>query len=440
MPEAPAPIQTPAGYRALDEAALPAFLAGLPAIYGRLGGGPGDWRVSEVGDGNLNLVFIVEGPAGDICVKQALPYVRLVGESWPLPLERAWFEYQATVIQARQVGSLVPAILHYDPALFLIVMERLKPHIIMRRGMVDAVVYPAFVDHIVEYAAKSLYFTSDLALPAAEKKPMMALFAANTALCRITEELIFTDPYRIAPLNRWTSPELDDVAAAIRSDAELKRAVSALKLKFLCHGEALLHGDLHTGSIMITASDTRVIDPEFAFFGPIGFDVGKLIGNLLLSFFSQTGHEREAGERDAYRAWTLEVIERFWNGFERRFVELWTANRTGDAYPPDLFENAEGDGGEAGLRSLAQAQHAFMRQLFEDALGYAGTSMIRRILGLAHNIDMELIQDQGLRAACERRTLLLAVDLVKQARQIPSIEAVTAKAAALQATATASTG
>ncbi len=39
---------------------------------------------AQVGDGNINFVFIVEGPAGGICVKQALPYVRCVGESWPL--------------------------------------------------------------------------------------------------------------------------------------------------------------------------------------------------------------------------------------------------------------------------------------------------------------------------------------------------------------------
>jgi len=428
-------IETPEGYRPLDEASLPAFLAGLPEIAERLGGAPEDWRVSEVGDGNLNLVFIVEGKAGDICVKQALPYVRLVGDSWPLPLERAFFEYRATTIQARHVGRLVPEILHYDPELFLIVMERLSPHIIMRRGMIDTVVYPAFVDHLVEYAAKTLYFTSDLALPAAEKKPLMATFAGNSALCKITEDLIFTDPYRIAPLNRWTSPELDEVAASIRGDAELKRAVSILKVKFLCHGEALLHGDLHTGSIMVTETDTRVIDPEFAFFGPIGFDVGKLIGNLLLSYFSQAGHEKEPGERDGYRQWTLETIEKFWNGFERRFVELWTQNRTGDAFPPDLFEAADGEnGGEVGLRSLGRAQHDFMRRLFEDAVGYAGSSMIRRILGLAHNIDLELIEDQRRRAECEKRTLSLAVDLIKQARQIPSIEAVTAKAATLQAT------
>jgi 5-methylthioribose kinase len=40
-------------------------------------------------------VFIVEGPGGQVVVKQALPYVRCVGESWPLSLDRAFFEYKA---------------------------------------------------------------------------------------------------------------------------------------------------------------------------------------------------------------------------------------------------------------------------------------------------------------------------------------------------------
>ena len=74
-------------YVPIDEAKLSSILAGLPEVSAKLGGAPAQWRVREVGDGNLNLVFIVEGPAGGVVVKQALPYVRLVGESWPLPLD-----------------------------------------------------------------------------------------------------------------------------------------------------------------------------------------------------------------------------------------------------------------------------------------------------------------------------------------------------------------
>jgi 5-methylthioribose kinase len=89
------------GYRILHEADLRDYLAGVPAVAARLGGAPASWTISEVGDGNLNLVFIVKGDASGIAVKQALPYVRLVGESWPLPLSRSHYEYLALTHQAR---------------------------------------------------------------------------------------------------------------------------------------------------------------------------------------------------------------------------------------------------------------------------------------------------------------------------------------------------
>ncbi|HET6469254.1 MAG TPA: S-methyl-5-thioribose kinase [Geminicoccaceae bacterium] len=420
-------IVTPDGYRALGEGDVAAWLEGLPGLRRRLGGAAADWRVIEVGDGNLNLVVIVEGPMGSLCVKQALPYVRLVGEGWPLPLERAFFEHRATEVQARHAQAQMPEMYHYDPSLFLMVMERLHPHVIMRRGMIQGIVYPAFAAQIADYMARTLYFTSDLALPAAEKKALIATFCGNTELCRITEDLIFTDPYMVHERNRWTSPQLDAAARAIREDAPLKRAVSALKLKFLSEAQALLHGDLHTGSIMVTESETKVIDPEFAFVGPMGFDVGKLIGNLLLSFFSQSGHETARGERDSYRSWILRTVEQAWQGFAARFLNFWNEHRTGDAYPPALFAGA------AGRESLAVAQGEYMRRLFEDSLGYAGTAMIRRTLGLAHNIDFEWIADPGRRAACERLNLELARELIIDAPTVPGIEHVTARARELEA-------
>jgi 5-methylthioribose kinase len=51
------------------------------------------------------------------------------------------------------------------------------------------------------------------------------MFSLNTELCRTTEELVFTDPYRFAELNGWTKPQLDDIAAEFRVDAHLKIAV-----------------------------------------------------------------------------------------------------------------------------------------------------------------------------------------------------------------------
>ena len=60
--------------------------------------------------------------------------------------------------------------------------------------------------------------------------------------------------------------------------------------RFCTLTQALLHADLHTGSVMVTEDLTVVIDPEFAFYGPMGFDIGCFLGELLLAFFSQDGH------------------------------------------------------------------------------------------------------------------------------------------------------
>jgi 5-methylthioribose kinase len=412
------PLKTPAGYAPLDIASIPAFLSRQPDIAARLGGQPGDWQVSEIGDGNLNLVFLVRGPAGGVCVKQALPYVRLVGESWPMPLQRAFFEHECLKEHGRHVGTLLPTVYHYEPGLYAIVMELLEPHIIMRRGMIQGIVYPRFADDIARYLARSLFFTSDLALSAAAKKRRMAVFCDNTELCKITEDLIFTDPYMIHDRNRWTRPQLDGIAAAFRADTELKLAVSRLKLRFLTSAEALIHGDLHTGSIMITESDTKVIDPEFAFFGPMGFDIGAVLGNLLMNFFSQDGHASPESPRAVYQEWVLATIAKVWVKFREEFLALWRGQATGDAYPGALFADARGK------TCLEEERQAYMDRLLADSLGFAAAKTIRRILGLAHNIDFEWIADPERRALCETRALFLARDMMVNTPRYPRIAAV----------------
>jgi 5-methylthioribose kinase len=413
-------------YRILREADLRDYLAQLPAVSAQLGGSAAAWSISEVGDGNLNLVFIVRGTSGGIAVKQALPYVRLVGESWPLPLSRSHYEHQALTLQARLAPGLVPVVLHHDEALALIAMELLEPHIIMRKGLISGICYPRFVEDITTFLAQTLFFTSDLAVRAAQKKDGIAAFAGNHALCKITEDLIFTDPYREAEQNRWTSPWLDATAARFREDMDAHVVISRLKLKFLGSPEALIHGDLHTGSIMVTESETRMIDPEFAFYGPMGFDLGAVIGNLIMAYLASAGHERSPGERRAFEAWVVETIESVWGEFSRKFVELWRAEAQGDAYPATLFM------GEAGAARLEGERQAYMARLFQDMVGFAAAKIIRRILGLAHNIDFEWIEDTRLRAICEARSLRLARAMLVDTLSFGTIRAVTKAARELR--------
>ncbi|WP_366653611.1 S-methyl-5-thioribose kinase [Fodinicurvata sp. EGI_FJ10296] len=412
-------------YRPLNEQSVPAFVAAIESCVATLGGQQADWTVREVGDGNLNLVFIVEGPSGGLVVKQALPYVRLVGDSWPLPLDRSYFEYQAMSVQSRHAPSLLPRLHHFDPGQAAIVMELLSPHIILRKGLVAGKTYPRLASAIGTFLAETLFNTSDLAMPAAAKKGLLADFAHNTELCKITEDLVFTDPYRFADLNRWTTPQLDETAAAFRADSAAKIAAQEMKWKFLTAGEALIHGDLHTGSIMVTEDDTRVIDPEFAFIGPMGFDIGAVIGNLFLAYAAQAGHETRVGERDAYRAWLRQTVGAVWREFSNRFQALWSEKAAGDAYVAELFDDA---GGRAALRAR---QSRFMADLLADSLGFGGAKMIRRILGLAHVEDIESIGNPDRRAAVEKRALAFGRLIMVERRAFGDIDAVCDAAADL---------
>jgi len=384
-------------YAPLDPETLPARLGSLPALKDRIGP-PDRWSVAEVGDGNLNLVFIVTGPAGRVVVKQALPYVRLVGDSWPLPLNRAFFEYNALTRHAARDPGRVPEVFHFDQAQALIVMRYLAPHVILRKSIVRGVEHPNLARHMGVFLARSLFRGSALSLSGKRLREDMALFAGNHALADITENLVFSDPYFAARLNRHT-PELEPFIAPLRADRALRIAAQEAKHVFLCKTETLVHGDLHSGSLMVTAEDTQVIDPEFAIYGPFGFDVGMFMANLLLAYFAQSGHEATPGARDPYRRWLLSQLHDVWQVFAAEFRHLWQTERTGILYEASVFESAgDAPGAEAALVGV-------LGGIWRDAMAFCGVEMHRRTLGLAHVEDLEAIPDPARRVQAEARAL-----------------------------------
>ncbi|MDG3578178.1 S-methyl-5-thioribose kinase [Rhizobium sp. YJ-22] len=409
-------------FEALGIETLPARLGGNAALQARIGADSSRWSVREVGDGNLNLVFIVTGETGSAIVKQALPYVRLVGESWPLPLKRSFFEYHALKRQAARDPGMVPEIDFFDEAQAIIVMEYLTPHVILRRALIEGRQLPRIGRDLGLFCARTLFRGSDLAMPTREKKADVALFADNVELCDITENLVFSDPYFEATLNRHTTPQLDGLVEELRRDRDLKVEAQRLKHLFSAKAETLCHGDLHTGSVMVTDEDTRVIDPEFAFYGPVGFDVGMLLANFWMSYFSQEGHEAEAGRRDAMRAYLMDTVETIWDTFRAEFSALWRSERKGILYQASLFEN-RGD-----PLGAEQALTIVLDDIWREMLGFAGVEMHRRILGLAHNADFETIADPDRRAVCESKALKLGRHLAVNRERISSLADIRATA------------
>ena len=390
----------PKNYQPLEVSTIKNFIENSDKIKNIIGDTK-EIEIKEVGDGNLNLVFFVESKKNSICIKQPLPYLRVL-KDWPLTLKRSYYESEYMNIHSNHVADLMPKIYDFDPELCTITMEKLSPHIIMRHGLINATKYEKFAEDISTFMAKTLFFTSDLYLKADQKKELNSRFIMNTELCKITEDLIFTDPYMYNKNNRWTTPHLDKQKKEIENNDDLKIAVSRLKIKFMSESQSLLHGDLHTGSIMVSENDTKVIDPEFAFYGPMGFDIGALLANLLMNFFSQNGHENNSGERKEFKKWILNLINLIWIKFENKFCNLWNDYPEGDAYPTQLFNNKQ---------IIKREQKNYLQNIYNDSIGFAGAKIIRRIFGFAHNIDFDWIKDDKIRAICENKCANLGIDM-----------------------------
>ncbi|MGD8190849.1 S-methyl-5-thioribose kinase [Brevibacillus ginsengisoli] len=379
-------------YRPLSEQDAVEYVRQLPGLF------EADARLtsSEIGDGNLNLVFHIrdEEHLKSVIVKQALPYARVVGESWPLTLDRARIESDALHIQGKLVPDLVPQVYHFDKELALTVMEDLSDHIIMRKGLISGERYPQFAKHIGRFLAETLFFTSDLGIHPYEKKALVSKFI-NPELCKITEDLVFTDPYEKCDTNNF-NPLIQRDVETIWANGLLKREIAKLKFGFLTRAEALLHGDLHTGSIFVTATSTKVIDPEFAYYGPIGFDIGQVIANLLLNYAGQQGLQKTEEDLQAYRHYLLETVENVWQEFAYNFVQLWHKQaKERSARVEDFWQE-------------------YLAQVLQDAVGYAGCEVLRRVIGLAGVADLNTIENQEVRANAERLALEIGKTLVLQ--------------------------
>ncbi len=362
----------------------------------------------EVGDGNLNLVFKIFDSAGvsRIVVKQALPYVRCVGESWPLTLDRARLEAQTLIEHARHSPAHTVKIVHFDPDLAVMVMEDLSDHRIWRGELIQGKHYPQAAGQLGNYLANTLFHTSDFFLHPHEKKAQVARFI-NPEMCEITEDLFFNDPYQQHARNSYP-PELEADAAALRDDALLRQAVAALKHRFFSHAEALLHGDIHSGSLFVAEGSLKAIDAEFGYFGPIGFDVGTAAGNLLLNYCGAPG---QLGLRDAAaaREQRLDDIQILWHTFAETFLGL-AREKTRDA----------------ALATPGYAE-AFLHKVWQDAVGFCGTELIRRSVGLSHVADIDTIADKEMRHACLRHAIALGRALIVLAPRIDGVEELIAR-------------
>jgi len=367
--------------------------------------------VNEIGDGNLNFVYIVKANEKSVILKQAVPYLRCVGEDYPLGRIRMTFEIEALKIEKEICPNLVPDIHYSSHEMSLVVMQNLSEHKILRGEMINRVQFPLLSENISTFLADTLFYTSDFYLDSPMKKENVKKFI-NVELCAITEDFIFTHPFEENETNQY-NPKLDMLHVKnFREDTDVKLAILDMKYKFKTNAQALLHGDLHSGSIMLNQNETYVIDPEFAFYGPIAFDIGIYLANLIMSYVSLSKDEI------AYKTYVSTMIKETWEKFATKFKNNMMENEKNKKSLQFDYPN--------GMRDFECFVDKFINDLFVDTIGFASCEMFRRTVGLAKVADIADITDLEVRAKIEVKVLETASILIKSKSTMSSIDEVIA--------------
>jgi 5-methylthioribose kinase len=252
--------------RRLTDADLPGYLASV----GILPQGAAA-AVEPVGDGNINWVRRVRSGAASWVVKQARPALERFPQ-YRVTSERIVFEarfYETAAPLDRQ--GVCPRVLHFDPQQRVLVLEDLGA-----AERLDAAL--AREAEVTPVARTLAAFLAELHRATAGAE--LAARFANDEMRRLHGDHIFVLPFRENdfPL----SPTLRERARGLRGDAALLASIDAAHARYLEPVGALVHGDVQPANVLLPASGPRLIDAEIAHVGDPAFDLGQLVGHLLL--------------------------------------------------------------------------------------------------------------------------------------------------------------
>ena len=359
----------------------------------------------EIGDGNINYVFRVRSvkDGRSLIIKQSDRLLRSSGR--PLDQNRSRIEAAALRSEAKYVPAMVPEVYHYDEEMAAISMEDVSAYGNLRRELMAGHVYPHLGANISDFLAETMLPTTDLAADAEEKKRQVRFFT-NPELCSITEDLVLTEPYYDYKGRNLLFPGTEDfVRRCLYEDEALHAEVGKLRLNFMNNPQALLHGDLHTGSIFANAGGIKVLDPEFAFYGPMGYDIGNVIGNF---FFSWAYHAfTRPDDRDVTDALASCIEE----------IHDLTAAKLARRYDWLVV---------LPLYRAAAFRQEWLAKVTADAVGYAGTEIIRRTVGDSKVAEISLVEDPALRIPMEKALIRFGTALIMRRAEFRSGREITA--------------
>lgn len=353
-----------------------------------------DWDVNSMKvkipseHGNLNHVCqVTDGKGNRLYIKQAGDTLR-ISEDMTATLDRNRQESEILKLEEAMAPGMVPHIYFYDTVMCACGMEDCSDFEVMRNGMLEHKMYPEFAEDISSFLVKTLLLSSDIVMDHREKKELVRKFITPD-LDDITEKLVLMEPYLGAERNNIFAPNQEFIQKELYEDEELHLAVAKLKFKFMTDAQALLHGDLHTGSVFVKDTETKIFDCEFGTYAPMGYDIGNVVANLIFAYVNGL-----STEDNTFCDWTLKTIEETIDLFVAKFEKMYDEKVTEP------------------MAQVKGFKQWYIENILNDTAGYAGTELHRRTVGMANVVDVTSIKDEKKRLLAERVNILAGKDFI----------------------------
>ena len=187
-------------------------------------------------------------------------------------------------------------------------------------------------------------------------------------------------------------------------DEQLQGQVALLAANFRSKQQTLVHGDLNSSSIFVADDQLKVIDAEFAGFGPFGLDAGLFIGSLMLHYCLAPALMADTAKAKDQQNYLHNQIKIFWQQYQQQFLQQCRQECRDPLFGNELY------------------QRHFVADVLRDLTGYAGCELIRQVIGTFRSPELAAIQPTALRLQISQHVLALGQRLILQHQQVSDID------------------
>lgn len=349
----------------------------------------GEGSLEEDGDGYINFVYRVSDGKWKIILKQARKDGRVAALK-DMSLDRAALEYDYMKLGRVIVPEYFPELYFYDAENLVFAVEDVSHLKIARFQLNKSILFPKMAGQIAEYLAKMHFYTSDYYLDTETFRKLQVRFM-NARMRSVFDDMAFgnRDVDGSGKMGFELDPEYADYIRDLVFDPKVVLERYKLRDLFMRKAEVLLHGDFHTSNVFVDQEDLKVIDMEYAFFGPAAYDLGyqesHLLSQCACAAFRPFDSEEE---RLTFISYILASMQHLFADYCRIFFECWQEDAKA------VYQGVEG------------MQEHIQKQLLKDMIGFCSSSNLFRCAG-GHGNYPEY--DDLTDAAAKRNATILSI-------------------------------